>query len=118
MLKLEHFFLNSMDDKSITLYSNAELTFDDIPADAWCAQYVKVMQAAGIVNGIGNGKYNPNGTVTWAHVLTILSRFVEPQKYTLQNINYNSWAVKSVQTAVALGSFACWLIVDRNLIKR
>lgn len=92
-----------LDDASIVLYSNAELTFDDIPADAWCAQYVRVMQAAGIVNGIGGGKYNPNGTVTWAHVLTILSRFVEPQKYTLQNINYNSWAVKSVQTAVALG---------------
>ena len=92
-----------LDDASIVLYSNAELTFDDIPADAWCAQYVKVMQAAGIVNGIGGGKYNPNGTVTWAHVLTILSRFVKPQEYTLQLINYNGWAVESVQTAVALG---------------
>lgn len=92
-----------LDDKSIAIYSNAELTFDDIPADAWCAQYVKAMQAAGIVNGIGNGKYNPNGTVTWAHVLTIFSRFVKPQEYTLQLINYNGWAVKSVQTAVALG---------------
>ena len=92
-----------LDDKSITLYSNAEMTFDDVPADAWCAPYVKIMQAAGIVNGVGGGKYNPNGTVTWSHILTILSRFVKPQEYTLQLINYNGWAVKSVQTAVALG---------------
>lgn len=76
---------------------------NNIAADAWCAQYVRVMQAAGIVNGIGNGKYNPNGTVTWSHILTVLSRFVKPQEYTLHLINYNGWAVKSVQTAVALG---------------
>lgn len=92
-----------LDDGSIAIYRNEELVFDDIPADAWCAPYVKIMQAAGIVNGVGGGKYNPNGTVTWAHVITILSRFVKPQKYTLQHINYNGWAVKSVQTAVALG---------------
>lgn len=35
--------------------------------------------------------------------LAILSRFVEPQDYTLQHIQYNGWAAQAVQTAVAYG---------------
>lgn len=41
--------------------------------------------------------------MTWAQTITILSRFVEPQDYELQHIQYDGWAVDAVQTAVALG---------------
>lgn len=91
-----------LDDESITLYSNAPSTFVDVAADAWYAPYVRIIQAAGIVNGVGDGKYNPDGTVTWAHIITILTRFVEPQEYTLQHIQYDGWATQAIQTAVAL----------------
>ena len=57
---------------------------------------------------MGNGQYDPNGTVTWSQILAILSRFVEPQDYTLQHIQYSGWATQAIQTAVANG----W-IVDR-----
>lgn len=92
-----------LDDESIAKYSNAELAFSDIATDAWYAPYVRVIQAAGIVNGVGNGKYNPNGTVTWAQIITILTRFVEPQEHTLQHIQYSGWAEQAIQTAVSLG---------------
>ena len=52
---------------------------------------------------MGNGKYDPNGTVTWAQIITILTRFVEPQEYTLQHIQYSGWAEQAIQTAVANG---------------
>ena len=63
----------------------------------------RVIQAAGIVNGVGDGKYDPDGTVTWSQIIAILSRFVEPQDYTLQHIQYNGWAEQAIQTAVARG---------------
>lgn len=92
-----------LDDDAITKYRNAELAFTDVAADAWYAPYVRVIQAAKIVNGVGGGKYDSNGTVTWAQIITILTRFVEPQEYTLQHIQYHGWAVQAIQTAVANG---------------
>lgn len=92
-----------LDDESIAKYGNAELTFADVATDVWYAPYVKTIQAAGIVNGVGNGKYDPNGTVTWVQIITILTRFVEPQEYTLQYIQYQGWAKQAIQTAVANG---------------
>jgi len=44
-----------LDDESIAKYSNAQVTFADVAADAWYAPYVRVIQAAGIVNGVGDG---------------------------------------------------------------
>lgn len=92
-----------LDDDSVALYRDAQLDFVDVPADAWYTDYVRVIQAAGIVNGIGGGRYNPDGLLTWGQTLAILSRFVEPQEYALQHIQYNGWALQAVQTAVAYG---------------
>lgn len=92
-----------LDDESIAKYSNAGLAFADVAADAWYAPYVRVIQAAGIVNGVGDGKYDPEGLLTWGQALTILSRFVEPQEYTLQHIQYSGWALQSIKTTVANG---------------
>lgn len=92
-----------LDAESINLYSDIHLSFIDVAADAWYAPYVKVIQAAGIVNGVGNGKYDPNGTVTWVQILTILTRFVEAQEIELQHIQYDGWATPALKTAVALG---------------
>ncbi len=92
-----------LDDESIALYSNAALSFTDVPADAWYAPYVQAINSAGIVYGVGGGRYDPEGVVNWAQIITILSRFVEQQEYKLQHIQYDGWAVEAIQTAVALG---------------
>ena len=92
-----------LDDESIAKYSNTELTFTDVVADAWYAPFVQTINGAGIVQGVGNSKYDPNGAVTWAQIITILTRFVEPQKFTLQHIQYQGWAEQAIQTAVARG---------------
>lgn len=91
-----------LDNESVAKYSNAGLAFADVAADAWYTTSVKTIQAAGIVNGVGNGRYDPNGKVTWSQILAILSRFVEQKEYTLQHIQYSGWAQEAIQTAVAL----------------
>lgn len=92
-----------LDEKSIAEYETAEAVFTDVPVDMWCSRYVSTIAKAGIVAGVGNGSFYPNGKLTWAQILTVLSRFTEPKACTLQHIQYDGWAVEAVQTAVALG---------------
>ncbi len=92
-----------LDEKSIAAYETAEAAFTDVPADMWCSRYVSAIAKAGIVAGVGNGSFYPNGKLTWAQILTVLSRFTEPKACALQHIQYDGWAVEAVQTAIALG---------------
>lgn len=93
-----------LDDDSIAQYdTDGAAQFNDVASDAWYYRYVQTINRAGIVLGVGEGTYAPNGLVTWAQTITILSRFVEPLDYELQHIQYDGWAVDAVQTAVALG---------------
>lgn len=92
-----------LDEKSIAAYETAEAAFTDVPADMWCSRYVSAIAKADIVAGVGNGSFYPNGKLTWAQILTVLSRFTEPKACALQHIQYDGWAVEAVQTAVALG---------------
>lgn len=92
-----------LDEDSISLYRNVKSTFTDVAVDAWYTSYINVIEAAGIVNGVGGGRYDPEGLLTWGQTLTILSRFVEPKEYTLKYIQYDGWATQAAQTAVAYG---------------
>lgn len=92
-----------LEEKSIAEYEAAEAAFTDVPADMWCGRYVSTIAKAGIVAGVGNGCFYPNDKLTWAQILTVLSRFTEPKACALQHIQYDGWAVEAVQTAVALG---------------
>lgn len=92
-----------LEEKSIAAYETAEAAFTDVPADMWCSRYVSTIAKAGIVAGVGNGCFYPNDKLTWAQILTVLSRFTEPKACALQHIQYDGWAVEAVQTAVALG---------------
>lgn len=92
-----------LDDESITRYGAGQAIFDDVSAGAWYYEAVTTIAHAGIVNGIGEGRYDPEGLVTWAQALTVLSRFVEAQEWPLQYIQYNGWARQAMETAVALG---------------
>ena len=92
-----------LEEKSIAEYEAAEAAFTDVPADMWCSRYISTIAKAGIVAGVGNGCFYPNDKLTWAQILTVLSRFTEPKACALQHIQYDGWAVEAVQTAVALG---------------
>lgn len=92
-----------LDDESMTRYGAGQPLFDDVSAGAWYYQAVTTIGHAGIVSGVGGGRYDPDGLVTWAQAITVLSRFVEQQEYKLQNITYNGWAEPYIETAVVLG---------------
>lgn len=98
--------------ESIIQYGAGQAIFDDVSADAWYYQAVNTIGHAGIVNGVSNGQYDPDGMVTWAQAITVISRFVELQEFPLQQIRYDGWAKPYIETAVALG----WIEDDETVV--
>ena len=92
-----------LDEETIERYETTETVVADVAPDAWYCRYVSTIANAGIVCGTGDGNFDPDALLTWGHIITILSRFVEQQEYQLQNIQYDGWAADAVETAVALG---------------
>lgn len=108
-----------LDDASVEKYDSGDSLFTDVSSDSWYCRYVSTIANAKIVFGTGNGNYSPDAPLTWGHIITVLSRFVEAEEYELQNIQYDGWALNAVKTAVALG----WIDDDTsfdpdNLITR
>ena len=49
-------------------------TFRDVPETAWYASYVDTAAAYGIVNGVGDGKFHPEGSITVQEAATMVAR--------------------------------------------
>ena len=56
---------------------DAEPAFDDVPDGAWYATPVNVMAELGIVNGVGDDKFEPNREITRAEFTTMAMRFAK-----------------------------------------
>lgn len=49
-----------------------ETNFTDVAADNWASGYVNVAEANGVVNGMGDGTFNPNGEVTYGQIVKMI----------------------------------------------
>ena len=52
----------------------SQTTFTDVPTTFWAYDYIERAAADGAVNGVGNNKFNPNGTLTVAQWMVIVTR--------------------------------------------
>ena len=64
--------------------SNNPNSFADVKADTWYTDAVSWASAEGIVNGVDNDIFNPDGKVTREQVATILYRYVKYLDMTLE----------------------------------
>ena len=60
--------------KALELTPKANSDYSDVPASAWYAPYVGTASRYGIVNGIGGGKFDPNGTITYWQAAVMIAR--------------------------------------------
>ena len=60
--------------KALGLNPKANSTFSDVAATAWYAGYVGTATDKGIVNGVGNNKFNPEGAITRQEAATMVAR--------------------------------------------
>ena len=66
-------FYNLLKNKNV----DAEPAFDDVPDGAWYATPVNVMAELGIVDGVGDDKFEPNREITRAEFTTMAMRFAD-----------------------------------------
>lgn len=70
--------------------------FIDVPKNFWGYADIMEMVNLGYLKGIGNGKFNPNGQVTYAEFLTMLANmFYEVEGY--PNITNKTWYYDNVR---------------------
>ena len=51
--------------------------FSDVSRSAWYAEAVDFVKASGLMKGVGNNRFDPDGTVTRAMVITVLYRLAD-----------------------------------------
>ena len=66
--------------KALGLEPMANSTFSDVKSSDWFAGFVGTASDKGIVNGVGGGKFNPNGTITRQEAATMVARAAKALK--------------------------------------
>lgn len=63
-----------------SVWKNIWIGYNDVPEDAWYIEYVKYCYEIGLMNGMGDGNFNPDGSATRGQVVTVLYRMAgEPE---------------------------------------
>jgi hypothetical protein len=93
--------------------AGAETTFTDMGQASWAVPSVAELAFQGIVQGVGNGRFDPSGVVTRAEVLAILQRAFYPTSAPpavalafSDSRSIPPWALGAVQEDVAQGLLA------------
>ena len=84
-----------------TSLSASSIKFTDVSDTAWYAKSVKAMANKGMVYGIGNNKYNPQGNVTHAEYMALILRIFY-NKDVKEVSNSTSWMDKYIAKAKEL----------------
>ena len=84
---------------------SSKFTFTDVPDTLWCAEAVNALASLGIVEGVGNGKFAPNQSITRAEFVTICARFtqVSASGETFTDVPASHWAFDAISTAASFG---------------
>lgn len=78
--------------------------FSDVPSSAWYAQDVAAVQKYGILEGTGNGKFSPDGSLTLAQAITMAARtYAYSNHETIPQTGGSAWYSDYVQYAAEKG---------------
>lgn len=87
-------------------------SFSDVPGDAWYAHAVVVAVEAGLMRGVGGGRFNPEGITTRADLAAIAARIalragwasgVPGPTPTFSDVPAEAWYARDVALAVETG---------------
>ena len=60
--------------RALGLEAKNTKAFADVPSSKWYAGYIGTANRCGIVNGVGGGKFNPDGTITRQEAAAMVTR--------------------------------------------
>ncbi len=68
-------------------WNNAQMGFSDVPQSAWFYNDVSKVAAAGIMTGVGNNRFNPNGDLTHAEAMVLMAKVHAIYHGDVENLN-------------------------------
>lgn len=84
-----------------------KVSFSDMAGYAWAKDYVEAMAAKGVIQGIGEGKFNPAGNVTRAEFAAMLVRAFklmdETAELSFKDVDADAWYRNAVASACKAG---------------
>lgn len=86
-------------------FETTENNFSDVSADAWYNLSVSTLAKAGIINGYPDGTFNPNGNITRAELVSLISKFfteIDVGDSKFSDID-GHWAAKMINEAFVMG---------------
>ena len=95
-------FYNLLLDKDVT----TTVTFADVDDGAWYAEAVHTLASLGILNGVGDGRYEPERAITRAEFTAIAMRFAKAPaigEVRFTDVRENDWFYADVAGAVQYG---------------
>ncbi len=72
--------------------------FSDVPQTAWYYDSVKELYEAGIINGVGGGRFSPSGTVTWGQAFKMILLSIDCPAP--EPVPGKSWAYPYIRLAI------------------
>ncbi len=94
--------------------SGSPAPFQDLGTAPWAQQAVDALSAAGVVNGVGAGEFDPQGHLTQEQFVTMLMRVLHPGAAApAQPVpGVDRWAQAAVGQALASGLFGSGISLD------
>ena len=84
---------------SVESTSETAITFSDVSESAWYYEYVTTLTRDGVINGMGDGTFAPDGTLTWAQAMKLLLC----AHGDLSDVTGDAWADTAMNKAAQLG---------------
>lgn len=101
--KFISFLLASVMAVSMVIPVQAADTFKDVPEGYWAYDAIEEMAAQGIVSGMGDGTFDPDGYVTTAQFVSMLMRMFFAEEMAMDDAEYSIWYGKVLQWAAENG---------------
>lgn len=95
-------FYNLLLDQDV----ESAVAFSDVPADAWYAKAVNTLASLGMINGVGDNKYEPDRSITRAEFTAIAMRFSELPtggENSFSDVTQNDWFYDVVVGSIQYG---------------
>ena len=88
--------------------------FSDVSAKNWAYPAIEKLAAQGVVSGVGDGKFDPDGYITTAQFISMLMRMFFGEEMAMDTAEYELWYGKVLQWAMDNGLLYKMEISDVN----
>lgn len=95
-------FYNLLLEKDVKI----TVEFEDVPADAWYAKPVNTLASLGILSGVGNGRFDPDRSITRAEFTVIAMKFANTSGggvNIFSDVNEDDWFYSAVVDSTQYG---------------